>query len=113
MGLRGTSGDILLMWDRRVVKKNECVGAYFVACSFRNANDNFEWAYAGVYDPNVDSGRRCFGMNWLGCFVGGIYCGVLGVISTSSACQARDLAISFCPRVKSSFLNKVLWISLL
>jgi ABC-type branched-subunit amino acid transport system permease subunit len=71
------------------------VGAYFVACSFRNVNDNFEWAYAGVYDPNVDSGRRCFGMNWLGCFVGGIYCGVLGVISTSSACRARDLAISF------------------
>lgn len=34
---RGASGGILLMWDRRVVKKIEkCVWEFVVACSFRN-----------------------------------------------------------------------------
>jgi hypothetical protein len=49
---------ILLMWDRRVVKKTKCVGAYSVACSFRNDDDNFEWIFAGVYGSNVDNVRR-------------------------------------------------------
>jgi hypothetical protein len=35
MGLRGASGGVLLMWDRRVVEKIEdSVGSYAVACSF-------------------------------------------------------------------------------
>jgi hypothetical protein len=34
--------------DKRVVEKvEECVGAFFVNCSFRSVEDNFEWAFAG------------------------------------------------------------------
>jgi exonuclease III len=59
LGLRGASGGILLMWDRRVVKKIEdCVGIFSVACSFRSVNVNFEWTFAGVYGPNDDSDRK-------------------------------------------------------
>ena len=39
------------MWDRMVVEKTECVRVYFVACSFRNIDDNFEWAFTEVYGP--------------------------------------------------------------
>lgn len=28
------------------------MGAFLVACSFRSIDDNFEWAFAGVYGPN-------------------------------------------------------------
>jgi hypothetical protein len=47
------------MWDRRVVEKiKECVGEFTVACSFRNIEDSFSWAFAGVYRPNSDCYRR-------------------------------------------------------
>jgi hypothetical protein len=56
---RGASGGILLMWDRRVVVKTEMyVGEYVVACSFKNTVDDFSWAFAGVYGPNIVSNRR-------------------------------------------------------
>jgi hypothetical protein len=43
---RGTSSGILLMWDRKVVEKVEqCVGMFVVACSFRNVDDHFKWAF--------------------------------------------------------------------
>jgi hypothetical protein len=48
------------MWDRRVGKIKECVGVYYVACSFRNVDENFEWAFTSVYGPNFDSDRRVF-----------------------------------------------------
>jgi hypothetical protein len=48
LGSRGALGGILLMWDRRVVKKLEdCVGRFSIACSFRSISDNFKWAFAG------------------------------------------------------------------
>jgi hypothetical protein len=51
----GASGGILLMWDRKVVeKKEECMGCYTLACSFQNVEDQFEWAFGGVYGPNID-----------------------------------------------------------
>jgi hypothetical protein len=34
------------------------VGEYVVACSFKNIADNFTWAFARVYGPNIDSSRR-------------------------------------------------------
>jgi hypothetical protein len=47
------------LWDRRVVEKiEECVGDFSIVCSFRSVNDNFEWAFAGVYGPNVNNDRR-------------------------------------------------------
>lgn len=47
------------MWDRRVVEKiDECAGAFSMATSFRNVEDNFEWAFAAIYGSNVDSDTR-------------------------------------------------------
>jgi endonuclease/exonuclease/phosphatase family metal-dependent hydrolase len=55
----GASGGILLMWDRRVVSKVDvCQGSFVAACSFRNVDDGMEWAFAGVYGPNMDAHRR-------------------------------------------------------
>lgn len=46
------------MWNRRVVENiAKCVWD-FTICSFRNVVDNFVWAFAGVYGPNVDLDRR-------------------------------------------------------
>jgi hypothetical protein len=54
----GASGGILIMWDRRVVEKmDECMGRYTLACSLRNTDDNFMWAFGGVYGPNDDGER--------------------------------------------------------
>ena len=47
------------MWDRRLVEKlEEAVGDFSVSCRFRNVRDNFEWAFTGVYGPNVDREKR-------------------------------------------------------
>jgi hypothetical protein len=34
------------------------LGHFVVACSFRNVEDAFVWAFAGVYGPNLDNVRR-------------------------------------------------------
>jgi hypothetical protein len=58
-GVVGASGGMLLMWDMRVVeKREECMGGYTLACSFKNVEDQFEWVFGGVYGPNVDVERR-------------------------------------------------------
>jgi hypothetical protein len=61
LGARGVSGGILLMWDRRVVKKiEECVERFVLACMFRSVTENCKWAFArvvGVYGPNDDGVR--------------------------------------------------------
>ena len=55
----GASGGISLMWDRKVVTNVEvCVGEFVEASSFRNVEDNFAWAFAGFYGPNLDNVRR-------------------------------------------------------
>jgi hypothetical protein len=59
MGASGASGGILIMWDRRVVEKvDECMRWYILAISLRNVDDNFLWAFGGVYGPNNDGERR-------------------------------------------------------
>ena len=63
---RGASCGILIMWDRRVVEKfNECMWEFSLAVTFRNVEDHFTWAFAGVYGPNSDRDRGSFGMSWL------------------------------------------------
>jgi hypothetical protein len=53
MGASGVTGGILIVWDRQVVEKiDECVGRYTVACSLHTTDDNFVWAFGGVYGPN-------------------------------------------------------------
>ncbi|KAG6660373.1 hypothetical protein CIPAW_03G101600 [Carya illinoinensis] len=48
----GASDGILVMWDKRVMEKME---EYIVACSFKMVEDNFMWAFTGIYGPNVDN----------------------------------------------------------
>ena len=56
---QGASGGILLMWDRGVVSKLEvCLGSFVASVSFKNVDDGFMWAFAGVYGPNRDIIRR-------------------------------------------------------
>ncbi|KAL4644003.1 hypothetical protein ACB092_02G132300 [Castanea dentata] len=47
------------MWDRRVVEKvKEAVGHFSVSCKFKNVGNQFEWAFTGVYGPNLNKKRR-------------------------------------------------------
>ena len=47
------------MWDSRVVEKvEETVGHFSVSCKFKNVGDHFEWAFIGVYGPNLNKRRR-------------------------------------------------------
>ena len=56
---KGASGCILVMWDKRVVEcTDEFMGEYVVGCSFKNLEDGFVWAFAGVYGPNLDRERK-------------------------------------------------------
>ncbi len=56
LGSNGTSGGILLMWDKRIVKKLEdAVGYYSVSRKFKNIADQKVWMFSGVYGPNVNS----------------------------------------------------------
>ncbi len=58
LGSVGASGGILIMWDKRVMEQvDEAIGHYSLSCKFRNVADRYEWAFTGVYGPNVDSER--------------------------------------------------------
>ena len=58
LGSEGASSGILLMWDRRVVEKiEEAVGLFSISCRFKNVSDQFEWAFIGIYGPNLN--RKC------------------------------------------------------
>lgn len=58
LGSNGASCGMLVLWDRRVMEKEEdFIGEFTVTCSFRNVEDSFSWVFAGVYGPNVDSVR--------------------------------------------------------
>jgi hypothetical protein len=75
----GTSGGILLMWDKRVVEcLEEAVGSISISCKFKSILEQFVWAFSGIYGPIDNS--ECFGKNYLGFFIGGILlCGALEV----------------------------------
>uniref|UniRef100_A0A2N9HJW1 Reverse transcriptase domain-containing protein n=1 Tax=Fagus sylvatica TaxID=28930 RepID=A0A2N9HJW1_FAGSY len=55
---KSASGGILIMWDRRVVEKmDSAVGQYSISCKFRNVLDQTDWAFSGVYGPNINRER--------------------------------------------------------
>lgn len=55
----GASGSLLVMLDGKVMKKIEkFIGEYTVACSFKSVEDNFMWAFASIYGPNVDNNKH-------------------------------------------------------
>ena len=54
LGFEEASRGILLMWDRRVVERIEvAMGHFSVSCKFQNVFDQKEWAFSGVYGPNI------------------------------------------------------------
>ena len=59
LGSEGASGGILLMWNKRVVEKiEEALGLFSISCRFKNINDQFEWAFTGIYGPNLNRKRQ-------------------------------------------------------
>ena len=53
-----TSGEVLLIWDKRVFEKLDViVGQFSVSVLLRGVVDDFVWACTGVYGPN-DNGQR-------------------------------------------------------
>jgi len=96
------------MWDRRVGKIKECVGVYYVACSFRNVDENFEWAFTSVYGPNFDSDRRVFWDELAGLISWWDFCGGLEEILISFASRARDLVIPISPQLEVFILEQSL-----
>ena len=47
------------MWDRRAVEKvEEVVGRFSVSCKFKNVGNQFEWAFTGLYGPNLNKRHR-------------------------------------------------------
>ena len=75
---KGASGGILLIWDQRVVEKiEEIVGHFLVCCRFKNVSDQFEWAFTGVYGPNLNRKRQLMWEEWI---AGGLSHGVWEVI---------------------------------
>jgi len=49
---------MFIMWEKRIVEKIDVsVGEFVLACSFRSVEEDFSWAFAGVYDPNIDALR--------------------------------------------------------
>ena len=53
-----TAGGVLLVWDKRVFEKVDCVvGRFSVNVLFKGVADDFVWACSRVYGPNKDSQR--------------------------------------------------------
>ena len=48
----GTTGGILVFWDKRKLEVMEVeIGHFSVTCIFKNTEDGFQWAFTGVYGP--------------------------------------------------------------
>ena len=55
----GTVGEILLLWDKRVVEKiDSFVCRFFVSCLWRGVCDGFTWVGTGLYGPTCDVIRQ-------------------------------------------------------
>jgi hypothetical protein len=92
------------------------VGAFSECCSFRNVDDNFEYAFAAGYGPIVDSDRRVLWDEltgliswWNSPCVGGDFNIIHFLSERSSGARLSQLYRSSL----SSHLNKGLWTSLL
>ena len=55
----GTSGGVILMWDKRIVEKLDVlVGRFSVSCVWREVCDGFTWVGTGLYGPTCDVARQ-------------------------------------------------------
>jgi hypothetical protein len=87
----GASSGMLIMWDKRIVEKIDVfVGEFVLACSFRSVEDDFSWAFAGFYGPNMDALRSSLWMSWLASLLGGCCLCVLGETLTSFVFLPKD-----------------------
>ena len=61
MNAEGSVGGILLFWDNsRISLVDSVVGSFSVSCLFRMPEDEFQWAFTGVYGPVENSNREAF-----------------------------------------------------
>lgn len=58
--LDGALGEIVIMWDRRMVELLEHFVRNVLVCHFKNVDDGVQWDFAIVYGPNADSCRHLF-----------------------------------------------------
>jgi hypothetical protein len=58
LGSEGASGGILFLWDRRVVERIDSAVGHYISCKFRNVLDQKDWAFFGVYGPNINRERN-------------------------------------------------------
>ena len=58
LGFEGASGGILFLWDRRVVERIDSAVGHYISCKFRNVSDQKDWAFSGVYGPNINRERN-------------------------------------------------------
>ncbi|GFZ15713.1 P-loop containing nucleoside triphosphate hydrolases superfamily protein [Actinidia rufa] len=82
----GSAGGILMMWDSSlVICLDFLVGVHSISCLFKNVEDGYICAFAGVYGPHnrcdrlrlweeLSSARASWGTPWMG--GGGFQCGV-------------------------------------
>ena len=55
----GTTGGVLLLWDKRILEKLDCVVSNFsVSCLWRGVSDGLEWVGTGLYGPTDDRVRH-------------------------------------------------------
>ncbi|RVW38098.1 hypothetical protein CK203_095113 [Vitis vinifera] len=49
---RGTTGGVLVLWDKRVLEGLEVeVGSFSISCHFRNCEEGFVWVFSRLYGP--------------------------------------------------------------
>ena len=49
---RGTTGGVLVLWDKRVLEGLEVeVGSFSISCRFRNCKEGFVWVFSRSYGP--------------------------------------------------------------
>ena len=57
----GTAGGILVFWDTKKLELVESeIGEFSATCIFKNVEDNFMWAFTGVYGPMKKRKRKLF-----------------------------------------------------
>ena len=79
--VEGASGGILLLWEKKVVQKNDVAkGLFSLLCKFRCLEGNFEWMFYGVYGPNLDQKQAMLWGSWLAFTIVGNFHGVSGEI---------------------------------
>uniref|UniRef100_A0A2N9GDY5 Endonuclease/exonuclease/phosphatase domain-containing protein n=1 Tax=Fagus sylvatica TaxID=28930 RepID=A0A2N9GDY5_FAGSY len=55
----GTSGGVLMLWDKRVVEQiDSFVGRFSMSCLWRGVSNGHTWVGTGLYDPTCDIARQ-------------------------------------------------------